>query len=92
MGNKVSQQTTDKATVETANSRFVFHENSILYLYVHDNLTIDVPEAQQMVQNAQKIDRSGTIHLLIICGMNNDISFAAQRVFASATGFSGWCL
>lgn len=88
MGNKVSQQTTDKATVETANSRFVFHENSILYLYVHDNLTIDVPEAQQMVQNAQKINPSGTIHLLIICGMNNDISFAAQRVFASATGFS----
>ncbi len=88
MGNNVSQQTTNKTTVETANSRFVFHENGILYLYVHDNLSIDASTAQEMVQNAQQIDPSGTIRLLIVCGMNNDISFGAQRVFASAAGFS----
>jgi hypothetical protein len=88
MGNNVSQQTTNKTTVETANSRFVFHENGILYLYVRDDLSIDVPVAQEMVQNAQKIDPSGHTRLLIVCGLNNDISFGAQRIFASATGFS----
>ncbi|MCC6602387.1 MAG: hypothetical protein IT327_04210 [Anaerolineae bacterium] len=84
----MSQQTTNKTTVETANSRFVFHENGILYLYVRDDLSIDVPVAQEMVQNAQEIGPSGHTRLLIVCGLNNDISFGAQRTFASATGFS----
>lgn len=83
----VSQKATYRTVVETQTSRFIWHENGILYLYIHDNLSIDELVAQQMVQGALAIDASGQIRLLIVNGSNNDISFDAQRIFASATGF-----
>lgn len=83
----VSQETKNNVEIETQNGRFMLHENGIIYFYIHDNLSIDEFIAQQMVQDARAIDLSGQIRLIIINGSNNDISFAAQRVFASATGF-----
>lgn len=84
----VSQQVNSSRAIETVTSRFIFHENGILYLYIHDDLSIDEPQARQMVETAQSIDPSGQIRLLIVMGVNNDLTFGAQRLFASATGFT----
>ncbi len=83
----VSQETKKNEEIETQNGRFILHENGIIYFYIQDNLSIDEFIAQQMVQDARTIAPSGQIRLIIINGSNNDISFAAQRAFASATGF-----
>lgn len=84
----MSRQTTNRTVVDTPICRFILHENGILYIYIHDNLSIDDSEARQMVRDALVIDPSGQIRLLISIGENNDLSFAAQRTFASAAGFT----
>ena len=66
----------------------MLRENGILCLTIHDNLSIDESQARHMVQSAKLMDPSGQIRLLIINGENNDLSFGAQRLFASANGFS----
>lgn len=87
-GMNVSQPTTNRTVMETSTCRFILHENGILYLYIHDDLSIDGSEAQQMVHDALSIEHSGQTRLLISIGANDELSFAAQRVFASAKGFT----
>jgi len=74
--------------IETEYGRFLRRENGILYLYLNDDLTIDITVAQQMVSAARSLDDSGQIRLLIVYGTNSDLTFAAQRYFATVTGFT----
>lgn len=74
--------------IETEYGRFMRHENGILYLHMYDDLTVDVPAAQQMVSAARVLDDSGQIRLIIVYGKNSDLTFNAQRYFSTVTGFS----
>ena len=74
--------------IEREYGRFIRHENGILYFYMRDNLTIDATEAQQMVSDALALDGSGQIRLLIVFGANSDLTFNAQRYYATLTDFT----
>ncbi len=74
--------------IETEYGRFVRHENSILYFYMHNDLLIDVAEAQKMVSDACRLDDSGQARLIVVYGRNSDLTFGAQRYFATVTGFT----
>ena len=62
--------------------------NGIVYLQVQDNLHVDLEIATQMVFDAKAITQSDQIRLLLLYSQNSDLTFQAQRYFASATGFT----
>lgn len=69
--------------LKTEYGRLVLHQNGIVYFHMHDNLSIDVEDARQMVESVRSLDSSGQARLLFIYGNNSDLSFAAQRYFAT---------
>lgn len=74
--------------IQTENGRFIRHQNGLLYFYMHDNLPIDIAVARQMVSDARSLDDSGKARLMVIYGTNSDLTFGAQRYFATVTGFT----
>lgn len=73
---------------ESRYGRIIQHENGIVYFYMNDGLLIDVADAKQMVADTRAIANPGPIRLLFVYGKNGDLTFKAQRYFASVTGFS----
>lgn len=79
----VSQQTIEHSKL-TVYGRILRHENGIVYIYVADNMSIDLPQATQIVNDIVAFDDSGKVRLLIKQGTNNDLSFAAQKYLGTA--------
>lgn len=75
---------------ETPYGRIEMLPNGIICLQVQDNLHIDLDMARQMVSDVKAIqpDQTGQIRLLLIYSQNSDLTFQAQRYFASVTGFT----
>ena len=73
-------------TINASYGRLFQHENGIIYLYIKDDLSIDMDIAQQMVVDIRSLDNSGDAHLIIVQGHNNDASFEAQRFFSVTKG------
>lgn len=74
--------------IETPYGRIFLHENGIVYFTMQDNLSIDMADAQQMVADVRSLDGFGQIRLIVDYGVNSDLTFKAQRYFASVTGFT----
>ena len=72
--------------INAAYGRMFRHENGIIYLYVDNELSIDIPEAQQLVQDVQSLDNSGKARFLIVQGSNNDMTFSAQKYLGTVKG------
>lgn len=74
---------------ETSYGRVFRHENGIVYIYVDNNASINLPEAVQIIEDICAFDDSGQARLLVVQGSNNDMSFAAQSYLgkANAVGF-----
>ena len=72
--------------INAAYGRMFRHENGIIYLYVDNELSIDIPEAQQLVQDVQSLDNSGKARFLIVQGSNNDMTFSAQKYLGTVEG------
>lgn len=66
--------------------RMFRHENGIIYLYMDNGVSVDIPEAQQLVQDVQSLDNSGKARLLIVHASNNDMSFSAQKYLGTVNG------
>ena len=73
---------------EMAYGRIEKQPDGLIHLYLHDNLNINLALAQQMVADVRAIAQSEQIRLLLVYGKNSDISFRAQRYFATVTGFT----
>ena len=78
----MSNQSIEKE-IQTESGRVVLHKNGLVYFHMRDNLSIDVEVAKQMVESVRALDGSGQARLLFIYGHNSDLSFAAQRYFAT---------
>ena len=68
--------------------RITKQADNLLYLFLHDQLSIDVAEAQAMVTDVRDLTQSDQIRLLVSYGVNSDLTFGAQRYFANVTGFT----
>ena len=66
-------------TIEAGYGRMTRRENGIIYFYMKDDLSVDLPVAQQAVADVCTLDDSGQARLLIVLSHNNDIQFEAQR-------------
>lgn len=80
--------TSNTQTVEMSYGRITKQADGILYLFLLDNLCIDVADAQAMVADVRSLAQSDQIRLLIVNGLNSDVTFNAQRYFAGATGYT----
>lgn len=69
---------------KTGYGRILRRENGIVYIYVDDDVSIDMPEAIQILEDIRALDSSGMAQLLIVQGSNNDMSFAAQKHLGKA--------
>ncbi|MFZ1401220.1 MAG: hypothetical protein WAS33_30230 [Candidatus Promineifilaceae bacterium] len=70
----------------TMYGRIFRHENSIVYIYMRDNISLTIQEAQTLVEDVRALDNSGQVLLLIVQGINNDLSFEAQRFLGTTNG------
>ena len=73
-------------TIYASYGRLFQHENGIIYLYIKDDLSIDMDIARQMVVDIRSLDNSGDAHMIIVQGRNNDANFEAQRFFSVTRG------
>ena len=80
--------TSNIQTVEMSYGRITKQADNLLYLFLHDQLSIDVAEAQAMVTDVRDLAQSDQIRLLVSYGVNSDLTFGAQRYFANVTGFT----
>lgn len=87
IGHPMSLPTPPRA-VETAYGRILIYPDEIIALHLNDDLPITLTVAQQMVTDVQAQSPSDAIHLLLLQGANSDLTFEAQRYFASVTGFA----
>ncbi|MCA9917851.1 MAG: hypothetical protein KC445_07870 [Anaerolineales bacterium] len=69
---------------ETSYGRIYQHDNGIIYIHVNDNVSLDLPDAIQIVADIRAFDSSGKARLLVVQGANNDMSFAAQTHLSKA--------
>ena len=74
--------------INAAYGRMFRHENKIIYLYVDNGLSIEMPEAQQLVQDVQSLDNSSKARLLIVQGNNNNMTFSAQKYLGTVKGMT----
>lgn len=83
----MNEQTTAQA-INAIYGRLSLQENGIIYWYLPDGVSVDISEAQQLVQDVRTLDNSGSARLLIVQGTNNDFSFSAQKYLGTVDGVS----
>lgn len=86
MGNMVSQ--TKNKIIKSKYGRIVQHGNGLIYFFIQDDLSIDSDSAKEMVEIVTGLDNSGQVRLVIVQGVNVELTFGAQRYFGSTKGFS----
>lgn len=64
------------------------HDNGIVYIYLIDDISIDLQKAQALVAEVRALDSSGQARLLVRQGNNNDLSFEAQRFLGTVKGLT----
>lgn len=70
----------------TKYGRVFQHENGLVHIYLNDDLSLDLPTAQQLVEDVRALDSSGQARLLVIQGINNVLSFDSQRYLGTVEG------
>ncbi len=66
--------------------RIFRHPNGIIYVYMADDLSVNVEDAKQLVSDVRQLDSSGQARLLIIQGTRNDLTFEAQYYLGKVHG------
>lgn len=64
---------------EAQYGRVFRHENGLIFIYLKDDTSINLQQAQKLVEDVRTLDDSGQARLLVVQGNNNDLSFEAQR-------------
>jgi hypothetical protein len=81
----MSQEPATEA-IHAGYGRIFRHPNGIIYVYMADDLSVNVEDAKQLVCNVRKLDSSGQARLLIIQGIRNDLTFEAQHYLGKVHG------
>lgn len=66
--------------------RIFRHPNGIIYIYLADDVSLNIDDARQLVTDVRKLDNSGQARLLIIQGIRNDLNFEAQYYLGKVHG------
>ena len=73
---------------QTPYGRIFRHTNGIIYIYWRDNKSFTIHDARQIVADSRALDDSGRARLLVVQGINNDLSFEAQRYLGTVEGLT----
>lgn len=73
---------------EAQYGRVFRHENGLIFIYLKDDTSINLQQAQKLVEDVRTLDDSGQARLLVVQGNNNDLSFEAQRFLGTVKGLT----
>ncbi|MCA9902036.1 MAG: STAS/SEC14 domain-containing protein [Ardenticatenaceae bacterium] len=73
---------------DTSYGRVFRHENGLVCIYLADGVSLNLQKAQTLVEDVRAIDNSGKARLLVVQGVDNDLSFEAQRFLGTTKGLT----